>query len=36
MVALIEPAFTILIGIMAGIMIIAVALPIFNMANIAR
>jgi len=36
MVALIEPAFTILIGILAGGMIIAIALPIFNMANIAR
>lgn len=33
MVALVEPLFTIIIGIFAGIMIISVALPIFNLSS---
>lgn len=33
MVALVEPLFTIIIGIFAGIMIISVALPIFNLTS---
>jgi type IV pilus assembly protein PilC len=33
MVALVEPAFTIIIGIFAGVMIISVALPIFNLSG---
>lgn len=33
MVALVEPIFTIIIGIFAGGMIISIALPIFNMAS---
>ncbi|MHB8125114.1 MAG: type II secretion system F family protein [Desulfitobacteriaceae bacterium] len=33
MVALVEPAFTVLIGAMAGGMIISIALPIFSMAS---
>lgn len=33
MIALVEPIFTILIGIFAGLMIIAVALPIMNLSN---
>jgi type IV pilus assembly protein PilC len=34
MVALVEPIFTLLIGIFAGGLIISIALPIFNMANV--
>jgi len=33
MVALVEPAFTVLIGVLAGGMIISIALPIFSMAS---
>ncbi|NLI91828.1 MAG: type II secretion system F family protein [Peptococcaceae bacterium] len=33
MVALVEPVFTIIIGIFAGLMVISVALPIFNMSQ---
>jgi len=33
MVALVEPVFTIIIGIFAGLMIISVALPIFNLSS---
>jgi len=33
MVALVEPVFTIIIGILAGIMIISVALPIFSLSD---
>lgn len=36
MVALVEPVFTIIIGIFAGGLIIAIALPIFNMASLAK
>ncbi|GAB6171446.1 type II secretion system F family protein [Paradesulfitobacterium aromaticivorans] len=36
MVALVEPIFTIIIGIFAGGMIISIALPIFNMANVVK
>lgn len=36
MVAMVEPIFTVIIGIFAGGMIISIALPIFNMSNIAR
>jgi len=36
MVALIEPIFTVVIGIFAGAMIISIALPIFNMSNIGK
>lgn len=36
MVALVEPIFTVLIGIFAGGMIISIALPIFNMANTVK
>lgn len=33
MVALVEPAFTVLIGALAGVMIISIALPIFSMSS---
>lgn len=36
LVALVEPVFTIVIGVFAGGMIIAVALPILNMANMVN
>lgn len=36
MVAMVEPIFTVIIGIFAGGMIISIALPIFNMSNIAK
>jgi len=36
LVALVEPLFTVVIGVFAGGLIIAVALPIFNMANVVR
>lgn len=36
MVALVEPLFTVVIGIFAGGMIISIALPIFNMANTVK
>ena len=36
MVALVEPMFTVIIGIFAGGMIISIALPIFNMANVVK
>lgn len=36
MVALVEPIFTIIIGIFAGGLIISIALPIFNMANVVK
>lgn len=36
MVALVEPLFTVIIGIFAGGMIISIALPIFNMANTVK
>ncbi|WP_088226210.1 type II secretion system F family protein [Desulfosporosinus sp. FKB] len=35
LVALVEPIFTIIVGIFAGALIISIALPIFNMANAA-
>ena len=36
MVAMVEPIFTVLIGVFAGGLIISIALPIFNMANIVK
>lgn len=36
MTALIEPIFTVVIGVFAGIMIISIALPIMNMSNAIR
>lgn len=36
MTALIEPIFTVIIGIFAGAMIISIALPIFNMSNLGQ
>lgn len=36
MTALIEPIFTVIIGIFAGAMIISIALPIFNMSNMGQ
>jgi type IV pilus assembly protein PilC len=36
MVALVEPIFTVIIGVFAGGLIISIALPIFNMANVVN
>lgn len=36
MVSLVEPIFTVIIGIFAGGLIISIALPIFNMANVVN
>ena len=36
LIALVEPVFTVIIGIIAGTMIIAIALPIFSMATAAQ
>lgn len=36
LVALVEPVFTVIIGIFAGGMIVSIALPIFNMANVVK
>lgn len=36
LVALVEPAFTVIIGIFAGGLIISIALPIFNMSNVVK
>lgn len=36
MVSLVEPIFTIIIGVFAGGLIISIALPIFNMANVVN
>ncbi len=36
LVAMVEPVFTVIIGIFAGGLIISIALPIFNMSNIGK
>lgn len=36
MVSLVEPIFTVIIGVFAGGLIISIALPIFNMANVVN
>ena len=34
MVALIEPVFTLVVGLLVGVIIVAMAMPIFDMSNL--